>query len=462
MFTVKEIIEATGGKLISGKGKKKVSAVSIDSRTVKAGQLFVAIKGKNFDGHSFIPEVSKKGAGAILFSNPRYKNSTFGFKSSNLTPLIKVNNTVRALGHLAHYHRASFKIPVIAITGSNGKTTTKEMLSSILKTKFNVLCNPDTENNYIGVPLAVLGLRKAHNLAVLEIGANHAGEVDWLSWILEPTVGIITNIAPSHLEFFKTLKGVFKAKIELIKNLSKNGKLIINKDDRFLSQLNGKNLRTITFGINRSSNFSGQVVEQREEETIFLLNKRHCMSLKALGRHNVYNALASIACARTLGLNFDKIKEGLASFKMPPLRMQMIDVNNIKIIKDCYNANPQSFNYALDFLKNHPTSGRKIAVCGDMLELGKPAERLHVDLGKRIAKSKIDFLVTVGQLAKKIAEGAYLAGMPKRGVRSCRDCLQAGKFLYRFTRSGDMVLIKGSRGMKMENVVECFTNSFIH
>ena len=463
MFTIEEILESTGARLIKGDLRGRVSGVSVDSRTIKPNELFVAIRGRRFDGHSFIPQARRRGAGAILFSQ--------AFKGSSSIPLIGVKNTIRALGALACYYRMRFKIPVVAITGSNGKTTTKEMLTSILGRRFNVLCNPETQNNQIGVPLAILSLRQRHNLAVIEIGANHRGEIDRLSWIIKPTVGIITNIGPSHLEFFKTLKGVFEAKLELIRNLAKNGKLVINKDDRFLSQLNSTNLRTLTFGFNQSCNFYGQIIKRTEKETIFSLNRRHRIVLKTLGRHNVYNALASIAVARSFGISYNEIKEALALFEALPMRMQMLDINNIKIINDCYNSNPGSLGCALDFLRDcsgghcrrqfSRNQRKKVVVCGDMMELGREAEKLHSNIGKRIAKSKIDFLITVGPLSRNVACGAYLAGMSQNSIRAFRNTAGVAEFLRGLIGRGDIVLIKGSRAMQMENVIKCFTNSFI-
>lgn len=477
MFTIEEILEFTGARLVKGDANSRISGVSVDSRTIKPNELFVAIRGRRFDGHSFIPQARRRGAGAILFSQ--------ALKRSSSIPLIGVKNTIRALGALAYYYRMRFKIPVVAITGSNGKTTTKEMLASILGRRFNVLCNPETQNNQIGVPLAILNLRQRHNLAVIEIGANHRGEIDRLSWIIKPTVGIITNIGPSHLEFFKTLKGVFEAKLELIRNLAKNGKLVINKDDRFLSQLNSTNLRTVTFGFNQSCNFYGQIIKRTEKETIFSLNRRHRIVLKTLGRHNVYNALASIAVARSFGISYNEIKKALALFEALPMRMQMLDIDNIKIINDCYNSNPGSLGCALDFLRDCSSIGKykydttsktalghcrrqfsrnqrkKVVVCGDMMELGREAEKLHSNIGKRIAKGKIDFLITVGPLSRNVACGAYSAGMSQNSIRAFRNTAGAAEFLRGLIGPGDIVLIKGSRAMQMENIVECFTNSSI-
>ncbi len=457
MFTIKEISECTGGKLVKGSLDVKVSGVSIDSRTIKPNELFVAIKGERFDGHVFIKEALRRGAAAIVFSGKPYEKTAL--KHRRAIPMLRVKNTVRALGALAYSYRARFKIPIIAVTGSNGKTTTKEMLKAIFSKKFSVLCNPGTQNNQIGVPLALFKLQKKHRLAVIEIGASRAGEIDRLSWILQPGVGVITNIAPAHLEFFKNLQGVFKTKMELARNLSKGAKLVINQDDPFLSRVNGPNLQRVTFGLNRSCDFCAEAIKQTEKGLSFVLNGKHRIALKALGRHNVYNALAGIAAAKSFGIGYNEIKDALSIFKAPPMRMQLFDVNNVRIISDCYNSNPDSLASALEFLSEYSSKGKKIAVCGDMLELGERARSLHFDIGKRLAGRKIDFLITVGSLSKKIASGAHAAGMPKASIRTYSSTSEAANALYELTQENDVVLIKGSRAMQMENVIKCFTGS---
>lgn len=457
MFAIKEILECTGGKLVKGSSGGKVSGVSIDSRTIKPNELFVAIKGERFDGHVFIKEALTRGAAAIVFSGKRYEKTAL--KHPGAVPMLRVRNTVWALGALAYSYRARFKIPVIAVTGSNGKTTTKEMLKAILSKRFSVLCNPGTQNNHIGVPLAIFKLQKKHRLAVIEIGASRAGEIDRLSWIIQPNVGVITNIGPSHLKSFKNLQGVFKTKIELTKNLSRDAKLVINQDDRFLSGLNGPNLCRVTFGLNRSCDFYAEGIKQTEKETSFVLNGKHHITLKVLGRHNVYNALASIAVAKSFGIGYNEIKDALSIFKAPPMRMQLFDINNVRIISDCYNSNPDSLTFALEFLSEYSSRGKKIAVCGDMLELGERARSLHFDIGKKLAGRKIDFLITVGPLSKDIAFGAHAGGMSKESIRTYSSASEAANALYELAEVSDIVLIKGSRAMQMENIIKCFTGS---
>lgn len=430
----------------------------MDSRAIKAGELFVAIRGNRLDGHSFINQAVGRGAKAVLFSDKCKTSGGFAKQAS----MIKVKDSRASLAALAYDYRRRFKIPVIAVTGSNGKTTTKEMISAILSKRYNVLRNPGTENNLIGVAKTLFKLQKRHDLIVMEIGTNHFGEIDRLAWMLRPKLAVITNIAPAHLEFFKSLKGVLKAKLELITHLGKNSKMIINKDDRLLGAVDGLDFKTIAFGIKQIADFHGEIISQTKTGTSFLLNQKQRIVLKVLGRHNVYNALASIACARCMQMPMQAIKEALATFQAPPMRMQLQQINNIKFINDCYNANPESLAYALDFLNSLPSRGKKIVISGDMLELGSRAPKLHKDSGKRLAKDSVDVLITVGKLARHIALGARLAGMDRAAIHSFDNRQQVLKLLRKIISSGDIVLIKGSRAMQMERILGCFMNSSIH
>lgn len=443
--------------MLAGTDTDAVCGVSLDSRAITRGELFIAIRGERFNGHNFIEQALQRQARAVLLC----EDSGRGWNACGVS-VIKVKDSVEALGRLAHYHRRRFRLPVIAVTGSSGKTTTKEMLRAVLSVRYNVLYNWGTQNNHIGVPLTLLRLNKEHSAAVLEIGANHFGEVRCLSRIIAPTAGIITNIGPAHLEFFHSLRGVFKVKRELLENIAPRGRLIVNGDDRFLSRLRPLLLKISTFGMNHPADFSGRIAAEQENETVFLLNNRQRITVKALGRHNVYNALAACACARLLGMPLREIKEGLALFSAPPMRMQLQQINNVSVINDCYNANPASFACALDFLKQRSTGGRKIIVCGEMLELGEKAEDLHLQLGKKMVKAGADLLIAVGGLGRIVNRGACLAGMPQEAVYHCGDAVQAGELLKGMMQPADLVLIKGSRGAKMEKVIECFTTCSIH
>ncbi len=446
MFSVHEIIEATGGKIIQGSRNARVSAVSIDSRTIGKGELFVAIKGRRFNGHKFISAAQSAGACCVMVSKlPQVLPQV---------PVILVKDTVRALMALGFRHRSRFNIPIVVITGSNGKTTAKEILKHLLSQKFNVLSNPGTQNNYIGASLSILKLSPAHQMAVLEIGTNRPGEIDRLSWMLQPSAAIITNIGPSHLEFLRDLSGVLKAKLELLKNLAKGGRLILNADDELLSKVKAVGFTRITFGLNKNSDFYAQDIKQQAEKISFSLNGEQRFEFKAFGRHNVYNALAGIACAKSFGLTFPEIKNALSSFQALPLRMQLLEHKNIRIVNDCYNSNPGSLACALDYLQEYICAGKKILVCGDMLELGKRAGALHQQIGRKVAENRIDFLITVGELSRNVASGASRAGMKKDLIRSCSNASQAAKFLRKIITPGDFILIKGSRAMQMESIVD--------
>lgn len=355
-----------------------------------------------------------------------------------------------------------FRIPVIGITGSNGKTTTKEMLAALLSTRYRLLFNPGTQNNHIGVPLTLLRLRKEHAMCILEMGTNHFGEIDRLARIAQPTMAVITNIGPSHLEFLKTLAGVRKAKLELLPYLPKGAKVIINRDDRILFPLKKASANAITFGFNPDAQYRAEVIKQSAKGINFRLNHKQKFFLPLFGRHNIYNALASITAARCFGLSYQAMQEALAVFKPLPMRMQTVSHDGVTLFVDCYNSNPASMAYALDFLKDYATQGRRIAIFGDMLELGARAAEIHAQIGRKIVKSNIDILISVGKLAKHIVRGAHGAGMPRKTARTCRTAEEAAALLGSLVGPGDIVLVKGSRAMKMENTLKCFTGFSIH
>ena len=441
---LKDIAKATNGKLIGR--DLDVSGISIDSRTAKRGNLFIAIKGKRYDGHSFIEEAIKKGIAAVILERK-------GVKSSLKVPSVIVSDPLKALGDVAQYHRRKFNIPVIGITGSNGKTTVKELVAYILSAKYNTLKNSGTENNLIGLPLTLLKLKKKHEVAVLEMGANHVGEIKRLSYILGPTIGLITNIGPSHLEYFKDLKTVLKAKSEILSNISRHGSIVLNRDDKFLEQLPRK-FNTITFGIRKKSDFQATNITQIDQKLQFDLNGKIRFKLNLAGRHNIYNALASIAVAQHLKVKIETIRKTLAEFKPLPMRMNLDRIKGINIIDDTYNSNPLSTECAIQFLSNFKTRGKKILVAGDMLELGNRAKYFHRRIGKLTADSLINNLITVGELSSETHSSARKFGMRKESIWRCASPDKAAHILNKITRPGDVVLVKGSRAMGMEKIIK--------
>jgi len=460
MFTIDEILKATNGKLVSGQPQNIVSGISTDSRTINRGELFIALKGDNFDGYNFINECLVRGATGILISN-KDSSRVSAIAASGLVNIIKVPDTLKALGDIAYFHRMRFNIPVIGITGSNGKTTTKDMIAHLLGVKYKVLKNLGTLNNFIGVPLTILKLNKEHQICVLEMGTNHVGEISRLTDIARPNIGIITNVGPSHLEFFKDLETVSRAKMELFKNFNSDHIAIWNADDGMLSSLyQNLTCKKRTFGLSNTCDFKATNIESIEDGWRFALNESKLIKIKLLGKHNVYNALAAITLADAFGINYSEIHSSLLSFKAPSMRMEILEVAGIKIINDCYNSNPKSVESAINVLSNFNASGRRIFVSGDMLELGEISNYFHHQIGLNVAASGIDIFIGVGPLSKESTMAAVRSGMNKDAVMFCEDSQKAGELLRKTLRSGDVVLIKGSRGMKMEKA--CSTIYSIH
>ncbi|MFC1658063.1 UDP-N-acetylmuramoyl-tripeptide--D-alanyl-D-alanine ligase [Candidatus Omnitrophota bacterium] len=453
MFGIEEIKKAVGGRLyFSGTPQLEIQGVCIDSRRMKNNRLFVAIKGNRFNGHDFIQAAIRKGAKAVIGSMPSPK-----CVNRAKTAYIRVADTRRALADLARFHRKRFDIPVIAVTGSNGKTTTKDMLAWILSSRSKVLVNPGTQNNDIGVPLALLQLNSSHEVAVMELGTNHFGEIAYLADIVRPNFGIITNIGPAHLEHFGNLSGVYEEKTSLLRSLRAPGIAILNADEPMLARLR-KSRRSfvVTYGINNVSDFRARAVKQATRGGIeFIVNSdyRQRIRLNTPGRANVYNALAAIAVVRMLGWGWQPIRSRLAQFSFPAGRMKLIRRKEVFFIDDTYNSNPASLCEALRVLRESRVQGRKIFIMGDMLELGSSAERFHRNAGIQIAQT-CDAFIGVGRLAQIAADWAVRLGLSRECVYSCRDSRRAGDLLFKRIKPQcrDLVLVKGSRLMKMEEV----------
>lgn len=456
MLTVKDVLIATKGNLLSGNEDDILRGVSTDTRRIKGGELFVAIKGERFDGHNFILDAVSKGAGGILVQDGCITNNNFKIPEASF---ISVPYSIKALGDIAHFHRKRFDIDLIGITGSNGKTTTKEMIAAILSKRFNVLKNFGTENNHIGVPLTLMRLNSEHEIVVLEMGTNRLGEIERLSEIAGPNLAVITNIGPSHLEYLKDLDTVMKAKCEILKYIKKDSKIIVNGDDEQLGSLK-PGLKTIRFGLNKDFDFYADKLSVEPDGINFKLNGKHEISLGIVGRHNVYNALGAIAASHNFGLSIDEIKEALKEFRVPNMRMEVKKVGEIKIINDSYNSNPLSMRKAIEALRDMTTKGRKILIAGDMLELGNLSGRFHHLVGRQAAESGIDLIVAVGRLAEHVAKGAQEAGMSEKKIKLCNVTKEACEAMLALIRKGDTVLVKGSRAMKMEQIVEELETQF--
>ncbi|MCK4262146.1 UDP-N-acetylmuramoyl-tripeptide--D-alanyl-D-alanine ligase, partial [bacterium] len=393
--TVAEIVEASQGDLIAGDLQLVVPNISIDSRTIKEGELFLALKGRRYDGHDFLGEALGEGAmGAIVGRgrihptriserHPFARLRTSKCRPYNKFLYIQVSDTLKALQDIAHYYRKKFDLPIVAVTGSNGKTTTKDMIAGILSKRLHTLKAQSSFNNHVGVSLTLLHLSSSHQAAVLEIGMSAPGEIAQLAGLVEPTMGVITNVGPAHLELFTDIEEIAEAKGELVDSLSEKGTVILNRDDDRVWAMAGRvkgNL--ISFGIRRKADF--QATEIRclpDGRSEFTLNGEVRIKLPLLGYVNIYNAVAAAGACSLFRLDLSVVKEGLESFKGPAMRMQILSLGKVKVINDAYNANPESMKMALQFLSGLHTGGRKIAVLGDMLELGKWGKRMHRELG---------------------------------------------------------------------------------
>lgn len=451
MFTLKEILIATKGVLggVLKPESVRIKSVCTDSRYLKPGDLFIAIQGPNFDGHDFAQEAARKSASAIIISRD------IKVSAKNIA-VVRVADTVKALGQIARFHRDRFSIPIIAITGSTGKTTTKEMTAAVLGTRYNVLKNIATENNHIGVPKTLLQLSPKHDVAVIELGTNHFGEIRWLTEVADPTMAVFTNIGESHLESFKSPAGVFKEKSNLAKYMRVPGAVIYNADDRHLSKIvRCKRIkRFVGFGIKNKCDYQADRIHLKENFNLeFRINQKKKFTLKSPAIHNVYNALAAVSCGRLLKIGFSGCCDVIDQFTFPKGRQTLEKIGSRWLIDDTYNANPVSFRSAIETLKKLKIPGRKILVCGDMFELGRQAKRLHGLVGKMAADSDLDFVVTVGKNAKLVSDSVKRRDNHMQAYH-CGSLASAFDRLKGYVQSGDAVLVKGSRGMHMEKMVE--------
>lgn len=451
MFKVDEIIKATKGILIQGSFQGSLAGISTDSRGLKAKEAFLALRGENFDGHDFIVSAIKSKASCLIVEkDPQVFIPT-------AVAVIRVKDTTVALGDIARFQRQKINLPVIAVTGSNGKTTTKEMIAWVLSAQGLVLKNEGTKNNQIGLPQTLIQLSKRDNFAVVEIGTNHFGEVDYLAKIASPNIGIITNIGPSHLEFLEDLKGVAKEKTALLDNLATPAIALLNADDRSLKGLIQRKIKgrhIFSYGINEKSDFCASGIKLKNGKVQFKVNSKFNFELSTLGDYNIYNALCAIAVGRIFGLSYHKIRARLAAFKFPKGRLNLVEFKGLRFIDDTYNSNPFSLNAALAALGAVDCKGRKILIMADMLELGKQKELLHRQIAWSITNT-CDLLIAVGSLARITACAARENGLAAKHIFCCDNALQARDILFKkiSVQEEDLILVKGSRLMKMEKVL---------
>jgi UDP-N-acetylmuramoyl-tripeptide--D-alanyl-D-alanine ligase len=456
-----EILLATGGEMVR-EGKEVIFGdVVTDSREVGKGSVFVALKGERFDGHAFLRDAVLRSAGCLVV------HDRTPFSHLRDATVIRVRDTLKALGDLAHYRREKMAPKVLAITGSNGKTTTKEMVAAILERaslegrslRGKVLKTEGNYNNLVGLPLTLLRLRGKERVTVLELGTSCPGEIRRLTEIANPDIGLITSVAPAHLTGLSTLVGVAREKGELFQRMDTRGIAVVNLDDPWVRRL-GKKFKgeKITYG--KKGEVTGESCKalgvKGMEFTLRVGSRRRRIRLRLSGEHNILNAVGAAAMAYGLGVEVEAMRRGLEAVKPFPMRMELERWKGIGIINDAYNANPSSTEAAVKTLAKIPGRGEKIAILGDMLELGRESRKCHLELGKQVARYRVDRLYLLGDFADQVKEGAILGGMEEGRVIIRKNHRELAWMVRNRVRRGDWLLFKGSRGMNMEKVLTAF------
>ena len=459
-WRVADLVHWASGTLLSGDERRDVCGVSTDSRTLQAGNVFVALRGERFDGHRFLQDALQRGAACVVVSDAACLGEAAPLTNGAGASVIGVADTEKALQDLAAAHRRKFQGSVVAVTGSNGKTTVKEMTASILQSWFSTHKTSGNLNNHIGVPLAVLGLDLLKRVMVLELGMNHLGEISRLCEIARPDVGVITNIGLAHLGGLGSVEAIQQAKGELTASLDATGVAIVNADDPRALALGRQSAgRLVTFGQSPDADVRGWVQDNLglggTRCRVVLGGVTQDVWLRVPGTHQIMNALAAAAVGMTLEIPEERIVWGLQRYRGVRGRLAVRGGReDMWLIDDTYNANPQSMQAALRFLADVPGAGRRIAVLGDMLELGESGAALHREIGSVVADVKIHTLIALGPAAECIAQGARQAGMEYHRIHHTQSQQEVLDIVNEIARPRDVILLKGSRGMAMERLVE--------
>ena len=450
-LTVSQIAQFAGVSLSSGDGTVVINNVSTDSRTIKPGELFVALRGENFEGHDFIEAGAKAGAtGALVDLN-------WAGNVPNNFALLRATDTLQAYQTLAANYRRSLALKVLAITGSNGKTSTKDFAASVLARRFRVTKTEGNFNNHVGLPRTILEATSEDEVAVWEIGMNHPGEIAALSKIAAPDAAIITNIGVAHIEFMGSREAIAAEKGALAETIEAQGTVILNADDPFSEGIAARTRAKVVFAGTTGGAVRAIEIRQSAEGSEFTIveGAHRCRAqLPVAGSHMVQNALLAVAAGRAFGLSIEECAAGLAASPLTKARLQIKEIGGVQFLDDSYNANPDSMKAALRTLVELDAEGKRIAVLGEMRELGTESERGHREVGETAATLGVDQLITIGDVAELIATGARTAGLDK--VSSARSTGEAAKLLGEIAEPGDLVLIKGSRAARTEEVIEQF------
>lgn len=450
---IEEVKQALRAEIKTELNKGLITGVTTDSRQVKSGELFVALRGERFDGHEFIEQAIRNGARAVVID----RNVPVPASAKNgAVSVLKVDNSVEALGSLARFYRRQLlrSVRVIAVTGSNGKTTTREMIHHVLSKYKKGHRSPRNFNNAVGVPLTLFGIEPDHEFVVVEIGTNHRGEVAALARIVEPDIAVITHVGPTHLEGLGDIDGVSVEKVSIVAGLREHGVVVCGTEhEGTLERLRALGQPLITFGLDDGADICARKVLWQQGRLSFETSDGCRVAMQIGGIHNVKNALAALAVARRMGLTNQQVAEALGDFAAVEGRMCYHNVNDIIIIDDSYNANPASMDAALAELGRHRAAGRRIFVCGDMCELGDASDAYHRVLGEKIAAAPVDLLLTVGPQAALTANAALEGGMGKGSIQRAVSSKRLARLIKSMIRDEDVILVKGSRAMELELVV---------
>lgn len=459
-MNVEDIIKATNGKLLIGNLEEDCENFCTDTRKIQKGDIYVGLKGEKFNGNEYYKEALEKGAKVAVISGievtkedlDQYKDKT----------IIEVKDSLEAFGDIAAYKRDLYDIPVVQITGSVGKTSTRDIIANVVRTQYKTLQTEGNQNNAIGLPTTLLKL-KDHEAVVVESGMNHLGEIRYLGKIAKPTVAVITNIGTAHIGFLGSRENILKAKLEILENLKPGGYIVINNDNDMLNKWAKEDTKykKYTFGIEEKSDVMAYNIKVSEDYSTYnvkINNKEYFVKVPVSGKHFVYNSLCAIAVGNLLNIAPENIIKGIETFTLTKNRMEVNKIkDDVTVINDAYNASYDSMKAAIEYLQGLP-GGRKIAVLGDMFELGKYSEEIHRKVGIEVFTHKIDMLVTVGNESKYIAEEVKYLGMPKENVTSFNTTEEATDYLNNILRKNDVVLLKAAHGMQFSKIFDGINN----
>ncbi len=451
IFSITRVAEAVHGKCQNCNEDMMITSVSTDTRTIETGALFIALVGERFDGHKFVEKAIEQGAACCVVNE--------GALVPDGIPTIVVADTQTALRDLAEAYRMAFSIPVVGITGSVGKTSTKEMIASVLKQSYQTHMTKGNFNNEIGLPLTVFGLEKSHEMLVLEMGMSNFGEIARLTKIAKPDTAVITNIGVSHIEHLGSREGIKQAKFEILEGLPMDGAVILNGDDDLLWGARGEvDYETLYYGIeNTNCDLVAYGIETYSNSSKFLCKidgEEYDFVISVPGIHHIYNALAAILIGLRYNVPVEDIKKGVQNFAPSGLRQTVIEFPHYRVIRDCYNASPDSMRSGLSVLALMETKGRKVACLADMLELGEVSQKAHQEVGKLVVEHQVDCLFVIGKEAHFIAEGAIKTGMPPECVYEFANNQELVEKLPQLLKKDDVILVKGSRGMHLEEIAD--------